>query len=59
MATTDFREFLTSALLYGVVCLTLIVFFGLFRRSGVAYKFYNPARHVFIFFLTVNTANPC
>lgn len=42
--TTDFRAFLVSAGLYGAVCLLILLFFGIFRRSKVAYKFYNPAR---------------
>lgn len=41
---TDFRAFLVTVGLYGAVCVFIVVFFGLFRRSTVAYKFYNPAR---------------
>ena len=40
----EFTTFLTTYALYLVLCTIILLFFGIFRRSKVAYKFYNPAR---------------
>ena len=44
MSITDGKAFGITVGLDLAICLLIIFFFGLFRRSRVAYKFYSPAR---------------